>query len=35
MSAINKKDSFFGSEASSIAGRIAPKIFPKCGVPVL
>jgi hypothetical protein len=32
---MNKKDSLPGFSASWIAGRMAPKIFPKCGVPVL
>src|SRR5690606_32483634 len=35
ISAINRKESFLGSLAISIAGTIAPKIFPRCGVPVL
>ena len=34
-SAINKNESFSGSFANSIAGCMAPKMFPKCGVPVL
>jgi hypothetical protein len=29
MSAINKKDSLLGFEANSIAGKIAPRIFPR------
>jgi hypothetical protein len=32
---MNKNESFFGLLAISIAGIIAPKMFPKCGVPVL
>jgi hypothetical protein len=32
---MNKKDSFLGLFAISIAGKIAPNKFPKCGVPVL
>jgi hypothetical protein len=35
MSAIKNKDSFFGSLDNSIAGIIAPKRFPKCGIPLL
>jgi hypothetical protein len=35
MSAINKKESFAGLFVMCIAGRIAPKILPKWGVPVL
>ncbi len=35
MLAINKKLSLFKSFAISIAGMIAPSMFPKCGVPVL
>jgi hypothetical protein len=32
---MNKKDSFSGFRDISIAGKIAPNKFPKCGVPVL
>jgi hypothetical protein len=32
---MNRKDSFSGLLAISMAGMIAPKMFPKCGVPVL
>jgi hypothetical protein len=32
--AMNKKDSFSVFLDNSMAGTIAPKIFPKCGVPV-
>lgn len=34
MSAINKNESFAGSCAISMAGLIAPRIFPRCGMPV-
>ncbi len=33
--AINRKLSFWGSALASIAGFIAPRILPRCGVPVL
>jgi hypothetical protein len=35
ISAINKKDSLAGLAAKRIAGNMAPRIFPKWGVPVL
>jgi hypothetical protein len=35
MFAIKRNDSLFGSLLILIAGIIAPKRFPKCGVPVL
>jgi hypothetical protein len=32
---MNKKDSLSGSSDILMAGIIAPKMFPRCGVPVL